>query len=252
MEVFLIVALGAAVAGFVQGLSGFAFGMVAMSFWAWVLEPQLAAVLSVFGSLTGQVIAAFTVRREFHWKTLEPFIIGGLMGIPMGVYVMPHLNMDWFKFGLGCLLVLWCPAMLLSARLPRITLGGGLLARLADGVAGVIGGFMGGVGGFSGTLPTLWCTLRGFDRHVQRTVIQNFNLSMLSVTMATYLATGLVKPTMWPWFAVVLPSILVPVFFGTRVYKGVSDARFRQIVLSLLTFSGLALLASSAPKIFFS
>lgn len=252
MEVFLIVALGAAVAGFVQGLSGFAFGMVAMSFWAWVLEPQLAAVLSVFGSLTGQVIAAFTVRREFHWKTLTPFIVGGLLGIPIGVYVMPLLNMDWFKFGLGTLLVLWCPAMLLSARLPRITLGGGLLARLADGMAGVIGGFMGGVGGFSGTLPTLWCTLRGFDRHVQRTVIQNFNLSMLSVTMLTYLATGLVKPAMWPWFAVVLPSILVPVFFGTRVYKGVSDVRFRQIVLSLLTFSGLALVASSAPKIFFS
>ena len=45
MEVMLVVALGAAVAGFVQGLSGFAFGMVAMSFWAWVLEPQLAAVL---------------------------------------------------------------------------------------------------------------------------------------------------------------------------------------------------------------
>ena len=44
MEVILVVALGAAVAGFVQGLSGFAFGMVAMSFWAWVLEPQLAAL----------------------------------------------------------------------------------------------------------------------------------------------------------------------------------------------------------------
>ncbi len=70
VEVILVVALGAAVAGFVQGLSGFAFGMVAMSFWAWVLEPQLAAVLSVFGSLTGQIIAAFTVRREFHWKSL--------------------------------------------------------------------------------------------------------------------------------------------------------------------------------------
>jgi uncharacterized membrane protein YfcA len=124
------------VAGFVQGLSGFAFGMVAMSFWAWVLEPQLAAVLSVFGSLTGQIIAAFTVRREFHWKSLLPFIAGGLVGIPMGVAVMPHLNMDWFKLGLGCLLVLWCPTMLLSAHLPRLTLGGGLLARCSDALAG--------------------------------------------------------------------------------------------------------------------
>ena len=40
---WMVVALGAGVAGFVQGLSGFAFGMVAMSFWAWVLEPQLGS-----------------------------------------------------------------------------------------------------------------------------------------------------------------------------------------------------------------
>ncbi|MEQ6474226.1 sulfite exporter TauE/SafE family protein [Comamonas sp. wu1-DMT] len=250
VEVILVVALGAAVAGFVQGLSGFAFGMVAMSFWAWVLEPQLAAVLSVFGSLTGQIIAAFTVRREFHWKSLLPFIAGGLAGIPIGVAVMPHLNMDWFKFGLGCLLVLWCPTMLLSAHLPRLTLGGGLLARCSDAIAGLIGGAMGGLGGFSGTVPTLWCTLRGFERHVQRTVIQNFNLSVLAVTMASYLATGLVKPAMWPSFAIVLPAVLVPVIFGTRVYKGVSDARFRQIVLSLLTCSGIAMLVASVPRLF--
>ena len=49
-SMYLVIALGAAVAGFVQGLSGFAFGMVAMSFWAWVLPPQEAAALSVFGS----------------------------------------------------------------------------------------------------------------------------------------------------------------------------------------------------------
>ena len=50
-EAVWIIALGAIVAGFVQGLSGFAFGLVAMSFWAWTVEPQLAAVLVVFGAL---------------------------------------------------------------------------------------------------------------------------------------------------------------------------------------------------------
>jgi hypothetical protein len=42
-SVLWVVALGAVAAGFVQGLSGFGFGMVAMSFWAWTLEPRLAA-----------------------------------------------------------------------------------------------------------------------------------------------------------------------------------------------------------------
>lgn len=241
--VYLVIALGAAVAGFVQGLSGFAFGMVAMSFWAWVLAPQEAAVLSVFGSLVGQVISAITVRRGFEWARLRPFILGGLAGIPLGVLLLPHLDMAWFKALLGGMLVLWCPVMLLSGRLPRLQRGG----RLADGSVGLAGGVMGGLGGFTGTLPTLWCTLRGYPKDVQRSVIQNFNLSMLAVTMGSYLATGLVTRPMLPLFAIVAPAMLIPSLLGSRLYIGISEARFRQIVLGLLCLSGAALLASSLP-----
>ncbi len=53
-SVYLVVTLGAVIAGFVQGLSGFAFGLVAMSFWAWVLDPRLAATLAVFGPWSGR------------------------------------------------------------------------------------------------------------------------------------------------------------------------------------------------------
>ena len=238
-----VVALGAVVAGFVQGLSGFAFGLVAMSFWAWALEPRLAAVLVVFGSLTGQVVAAVSVRRGFHWPRLLPFVLGGLAGIPLGVALLPRLDMVWFKAVLGTLLVVWCPAMLMARRLPRITAGG----RIGDGLAGLAGGVMGGLGGFTGAPPTLWCTLRGFDKDAQRTVVQNFNLSMLSVTMATYLATGLVTREMLPLFAVVAPAMLLPTLLGARLYHGISEARFRQIVLGLLTASGVAMLATALP-----
>ena len=46
-ELYLVLAAGAMAAGFVQGLSGFGFGMVAMSFWAWTVEPRLAAPLGL-------------------------------------------------------------------------------------------------------------------------------------------------------------------------------------------------------------
>ncbi|MFT3720189.1 sulfite exporter TauE/SafE family protein [Pseudorhodoferax sp.] len=242
---YIVVALGAVVAGFVQGLSGFAFGMVAMSFWAWALEPRLAAALTVFGALTGQLIAAVSVRRGFDARRLLPFVLGGLLGVPLGVMLLPRLDVDWFKAVLGTLLVLWCPAMLMARRLPRIAWGG----RLADGAVGLAGGVMGGIGGFTGTLPTLWCTLRGMDKDAQRAVIQNFNLSMLLVTMGTYLATGVVTRAMVPLFAVVAPAMLVPTLLGTRLYTGIDEARFRQIVLGLLTMSGVALLASALPRL---
>jgi uncharacterized membrane protein YfcA len=245
MNTIFLVALGAAVAGFVQGLSGFAFGLVAMSFWAWCLEPRLAAVLAVFGALLGQTVAAITVRRRVDWRTLWPFLLGGLAGIPLGVMLLPQLNMDWFKAVLGTILVLWCPAMLLAGRLPLVRVGG----RLADALVGVAGGVMGGIGGFTGTLPTLWCTMRGYDKDVQRSVIQNFNLSMLLVTMATYLAAGIVERETWPMLAVVAPAMLVPSYLGARMYVGMSEASFRRLVLGLLIVSGIALLSSALPRL---
>lgn len=242
---YLIVGLGAALAGFVQGLSGFAFGLVAMSVWAWAIDPALAAALAVIGSLAGQIIAAITVRRGFDGARLAPFVLGGLAGVPLGAALVPHLDIDWFKTILGTLLVLWCPAMLLSKALPRVTLGG----RVADAIVGFGGGVLGGIGGFTGTLPTLWCTLRGYERDIQRTVIQNFNLSMLAVTFIVYLSSGLVTAAMLPMIAVVLPSMLIPTLLGTRVYVGLSESGFRRLVLGLLTASGLALLASGLPRL---
>ncbi|MFC5524090.1 sulfite exporter TauE/SafE family protein [Polaromonas jejuensis] len=238
-----LIVTGAVVAGFVQGLSGFGFGLVAMSFWAWTLDPRLAAALVVCGALTGQLIAAVTVRRGFELRRLAPFLAGGLLGIPVGLLVLPWLDVQMFKTFLGLLLMLWCPAMLMAGRLPRIRVGG----RLGDGLAGSLGGVMSAMGGFSGVIPTLWCTLRGYDKDAQRAIIQNFNLAVLAVTMSTYVATGIVTRDTLPMLAVVIPAMLIPSLLGGRVYIGLSEAAFRKIVLGLLTASGLALLASSLP-----
>ena len=241
----LLLACGAVVAGFVQGLSGFAFSMVAMSFWVWGIEPRIASVMAVFGSLTGQLIAAFSVRRGLNLQALAPFLAGGLVGIPIGIAVLPHLNPHLFKLVFGLLLVLWCPVMLFSQKLPRITAGG----RFADGLAGAVGGFMGGIGGITGAAPTLWCTLRGLEKEQQRAIIQNFNLAALSVTMAGYLATGAVTRDMLPLFPIVAVALLVPVLFGAKVYVGLSELAFRRVVLSLLSLSGVAMLAAALPKL---
>lgn len=242
---YLTIALGAVVAGFIQGLSGFAFSLVAMSIWAWTVEPRLAAALAVFGALTGQIVGALSLRRTFDWPLLLPFLLGGVVGIPIGLILLPMLDTQVFKAGLGLLLVVWCPVMLAVPRLPKITFGG----RIADSIAGLIGGAMTGLGGLAGAVPTLWCSLRGMRKDAQRAVIQNFNLSMLALTMAAYVATGFVTRDMLPAFAIVAPAILIPAFFGTRVYIGISEATFRVVVLGLLTLAGGALLMSSLPAL---
>jgi uncharacterized membrane protein YfcA len=239
----LLLAGGAALAGLVQGISGFAFAMVAMSVWVWGVEPRLAAVMAVSGGLVGQLIAVFTVKRGLRLAALLPFLAGGLLGVPLGTWVLPDLDPAAFKLTLGLFLVVCCPAMLLAHRLPRLQAGG----RWADAAVGLCGGVMGGIGGFSGVLPSLWVTLRGWDKDLQRGVIQNFSLVALAATLASYVATGLATSAMWPKLAVVVPALLLPSLLGARIYHGLSPVAFRRVVLVLLSCAGAAMIAAALP-----
>lgn len=240
-----MVAIGAAAAGFVQGLSGFPFALVSISIWAWFLDPKLISTLAVFGAFTRQAIAAVTTRRGFHMARLLPFLLGGFCGIPMGVIVLPMLDPLLFKFGLGLLLVLYCPVMLFSARIPVVHAGG----RAADALVGMSGGMLGAIAGLSGTLPTVWCTLRGLEKDPQRNIIQNFNLAMLGVTFCVYLWRGMVSAPMLPYLATVGLAAAAPVLLGSRLYTGMSERAFRRLVLSLLMVLGVALLVASVPHV---
>ena len=101
----LIVAAGAAIAGFVQGLSGFAFGLVAMGIWAWSLDPVLAGPLVVFGSLVGQLLASASLWRAANLWRAWPLVAGGVLGVPLGVVLLHYMDPQVFKAAVGLLLV---------------------------------------------------------------------------------------------------------------------------------------------------
>lgn len=240
-SLYVTIALGSALAGFVQGLSGFAFGLVAMAVWAWTLDPALAGPLVVFGSLIGQLIAARPVLRGARPWGAIPFVLGGILGVPLGVALLRYVDPVMFKAGVGVLLVVWCPIMLFAANLPKVTWGG----RAADAAAGWLGGVMGGLGGLTGPAPILWATLRGWDRHTQRVMFMVFNLIMSGLTMTAYVASGTVTLATVPLFAVMVPAMLLPSLAGYRLYHRISDAMFRRVILAILTVSGAIMIVTS-------
>ena len=241
----LFVLLGAAAGGFVQGLSGFAFGLVSLAFWAWFVSPQLAGPMVVFGSLIGQILSIRTVRRGFDLALMLPFLIGGVIGVPLGVLVLRHLDPLLFKAAVGALLSLYCPVMLFSRELPRITAGG----KVADGAIGFVGGVMGGIGGLTGPVPTLWCALRGWDNDTQRAVFQSFNLAMQALTLVIYAASGVLSFEAGYMFLLITPAMLIPTLIGARLYRRFSELAFRRLVLLLLSLSGFVLLSVSVPRL---
>jgi uncharacterized membrane protein YfcA len=234
------VVVGTCLGGFVQGVSGFAFGLVAVSVWAWSIEPQLAGPLVVWGSWVGQVLSIGTARRGFAWRRTVPFLVGGVAGVPLGTWLLPYIDMHVFRAGVGTLLVVYCSIMLCARSLPVLTHGG----RWLDGTVGAVGGVMGGLAGLTGPAPTLWCLLRGWDRDAQRAMFQAFNLAMHSLTLTIYLLNGTVTAAMLPAFALIVPIAIIPTLAGVRVYRRFSHHDFQRLVLFLLLAAGLMMLLS--------
>lgn len=241
-----ILLAGAVLGGVVQGISGFAFGMVAMSIWAWSIDPLQATLLAIFGGLCGQLVSAISIRRKAKASDLLPFLLGGFVGVPIGTHLLPSIDTAAFKLLLGIILALGCPLMMFT---PRMRLAGSA-GRAGDGVAGLIGGIIGGVSGLTGVAPAIWGSLRGFDKTRQRELLQNFNIAILAATLVSLTVRGAVTTEILPYFGLVAVAMLVPLFLGEKIYLNLSDATFRRVVLILLTVSGLALVFSGLSPTF--
>jgi uncharacterized protein len=236
-----LVVLGASLAGLVQGLSGFAFSMIAMSVWAWALAPQVAAPLAVLGALLGQLASLASVRAGFEFRRIAPLVVGGALGVPIGVFILHNVDPLRFKLAIGALLTAYGLYGLLTSA-PRAIRWGG---RGLDAFAGLIGGVLGGLAGMSGTVPAIWTQLRGWKRDLRRATMQVYNIAMHVTTLTFYSRTGALDATTIHLFAVAAPAMLMTSFVGTRLYGRFSEKTFTRVVFALLLASGAALLVGA-------
>ena len=232
-EILLI----AAVSGFIQGLSGFAFALVATSFWAWMLPPQQVVPLVVLGSLLGQLTSILSVRGNIEPTRIAPFLVGGVMGVPLGAAVLQALNAQLFRaiFGIG--LVFFCTLMLRANHLPKINPG-----RPADGCIGLVAGVLAGACGMGGPPLTLWCSLRNWDMATQRATFHAFFIVIQIQVLAFYAWQGLIDQPLIQMFLAVAPSIIAGSWLGARVGRRFSERMFQRTVFMLLLASGVSML----------
>jgi uncharacterized membrane protein YfcA len=237
-----VVTLGAALAGFVEGAAELEFPFVAMSLWAWVLPPPLAAPLAVFGALLGAVAGLFPLRGGLDPRRLAPFVVGGALGVPLGVFLLHNADPLRFRLAIGALLTLYAIFILAFRDSTRVKAGG----IGADAFVGVIGGALGGLCGFAAAPPAIWTRLRGWKRESRRATIKAFAIVVAALTLAAYARTGAVDPVDLRLFSIVAPAALIASFLGARLVGKGGAQTVGRIALLLTLASGVALLVGAA------
>jgi uncharacterized membrane protein YfcA len=235
----VVVLLAIFLASALSSVAGFAFSAICGAILFHVMTGQVRIVeIMMVCSIAIQALSVWTLRSAIDWRVLPAFLAGGLIGLPIGVWLLLHLSQQAYVQGMGMALVLYGAYMLFRKPIHlRRDFG-----TFGDAAAGVIGGVTGGLAGFPGALVTIWCGVKGWDKRRQRGVYQPFILIMqIAALIAIHLMrspgdTGL-DSVVWAY----VPAALLGTWCGLALFGRLTDRQFAIAVNLLLIVSGIGL-----------
>jgi hypothetical protein len=213
-----------------------------MPFWLHVMPPPLAAQLAAAAGVLNQAQTLPTIWHAIDWRRVAPFIVPGLVGVPIGVWLLPAVGLRSFKLGVGVILTLYCGFLLFVTSRPPLAPPATKATPIVDAAVGFLGGILGGLAGLSGPLPTIWATFKHWSKDHKRALFQSYNLAILSAMLVWSALAGLMPVDIWYSLLVALPGTILGVRLGVVAYRRLDDRRFDRLVLVVLLGSGLSLI----------
>lgn len=236
-----LVFVGAVAGGIVNGMTGFGTALTVLGIWLYAIPPSVAATLVILCSSVSQMQTLPMIWRSIQWDRVLVFLAPGVLGIPLGTYLLPHIDPPVFKIVVGGFLVAYTSYALTRRVERKVTWGG----RIADGVVGFAGGVLGGLAGLSGVLVVLWTDVRGWGKEERRAVLQVFNMGILTLALFVHIVSGFFTREVAIAAALALPGTIGGAWLGGFIYRRLHDRTYQRVIMVLLLLSGLALIWSS-------
>lgn len=226
-------------AAIVQGVTGFAFGILSMAFLTLLWEPQSASVVVTLLAMWSCLHTLWDVRRGIRWPTLGDLAAGFVIGIPLGTWVLVMPDSQTFLrllVALVCLVVAW------QNLRPQPESAGEVRGRGFALIAGTASGFLSGSVS-SGGPPILWYVYR---QPWTRDELKATSLAMFTlggaIKILFWLAHDVIFRTGDALFTrprLLLAACLVPLValgsaIGVRIFQRVDREQLRRIICILL------------------
>lgn len=232
--IFICVAVITLVASYIQGTTGFGFGIFAMIFLPRILAYTEANVLSTILSSLSSLLVAFLMFRKIHWKNTIFPVIGCLISTYIAVSFVKTQSSQTLMLLLGIALFLLSLYFFFFSE--RIKIKPTWYAGLS---AGVLSGIMGGMFSIGGPPVVIYFMQSEDDtERYSATISAYFVLSgVISVWMKA--AAGFVTARVWIGLAVGLIALAVGSFVGKRTRDRTNPKIIRKIVYGFMASSGI-------------
>ena len=231
--------------GLMSGLSGFGFsavGAACLLFIVPTLEVPLLQTLSTGNQLLSveQLRADMPKSWKEFWEGPGPCIMGGVVGVPIGIWLLSHLPATELMTVFGSLLVLYSIYSMIKPVGAKIN---GIGGPGFGAAVGLLGGVVGGFTAFPGAMVVVWTGLRDLHKAQNRAIVQPYIImsQIYSLGLIAWLHPSYLNHKFWLLLAVTLP-VLPGTFGGVMIYRRISGCEFQAHLIFPAGLSGLSLL----------
>ncbi|WP_182200229.1 sulfite exporter TauE/SafE family protein [Paraliobacillus salinarum] len=232
---FIIIIL---VASILQTSTGFGFSILATPFLLLLFEPAEAIQINLILSLIISIALIMKIRKDIDFEILKRFIVGSIIGLPIGTSTFLLINIDRLKLGVSLIIIVLTIMLILQFRVnqnkKRDVLVGGLSGSLTTSI------------GMPGPPLLLYFSGTDTQKAKLRGTTLAFYLFIYFVSLIIQVVFVGTNQTIWVSSAWAIPLVFIGLYLGQLLFKMINQSVFRVITYIILLFTGFYLLMESA------
>lgn len=237
----LLLASGVAFAGgLVKSTTGFGFALVSLPILLLVWEPIYAVPVIIPLAFVIDLLIVLNNRKSLDPKRIAPMIVAGLLGIPLGAYVLLVLASDILSLAIGVLVTAAGAALLFGLTINIKN------ERVAGSIAGFVSGIMASSMGLAGPAVSLFMINQMWEKRIFRTNISSYFLCIDTFTMLAFALTGTLSLATMQVSILLLLPVLLSYGLATRILPYINQKLFRRLATVVIMSSGMLAVIEAA------
>ena len=221
----------------VLSTGGFGIGMGASPLLLLFLDPQSVVVMINTVALALFFLMLLQTRRSLPAREMTAVSVAGVMGVPLGVWVLSSANDSALRIGITGLIILMALSVGMGTH-RKVA-----LPRLLGPLLGLVVGMLVASLAIGGPLLVVFLLARDWTRHAVRASLSFYFLAIHLVSVVGYAVAGLFTTDRIVVILVVAAPALLGFGLATFVVRRVSEQTFRQGALAVIVLTSLMVLA---------
>ncbi len=230
---FLLVAVITLLGSYIQGATGFGFGIFAMIFLPRLLVYTEANVLSSILSSLSSLFVAALMFRKIHWKNIGFPVLGCLASTYIAVSFIKTQSSETLTLLLG--VALFALSMYFFFFSDKIRIRPTWYAGL---IAGTVSGLMSGMFAIGGPPVVIYFMQSEEDPEQYMATISTYFVLSGIVSVGMKAAAGFVTVPVWIGLAVGLLGMAAGSYVGKRTRDRIKPKMLKKVVYGFMAISG--------------